>query len=245
MSSVETAAPAVEGAHTVFLMTNFWESMSEEVEIGQGKAVADACKKAGVKHLIFSSLINTKEASKGKLSNITHFDGKNAIERYIRASGVPCSFVQPGFFMSQMTTMIRKNEDGGYMWALPVDGDKAQVPMFAAELDTGKFVVAAVKKDATGTGQCIRAASDYYSPNRIMSEFSEAIGKPAFFVQIPAETFKSFLPPPVAQELLENMLLLEEPGYYAGARLSLDLLDEQPKPWKTYVEENKEKWLSA
>ena len=106
-------------------------------------------------------------------------------------------------------------------------------------------MVAAIKKDPSGTGKQIYAATDYFTPKRLISEFSEAIEKPANFVQIPGETFKSFLPPPVAQELLENMLLMEDPGYFAGADLkaSLDMLDEKPISWKKFVEDNKEQWL--
>src|SRR6478735_8795352 len=79
MSTPEAAAPAVDGAHTVFVVTNFWESMSAATEIAQGKAVTDAAKAAGVQHLIFSSLINTSKASQGRLSHISHFDGKAEI----------------------------------------------------------------------------------------------------------------------------------------------------------------------
>lgn len=103
---------------------------------------------------------------------------------------------------------------------------------------------AAIKNNRTPSGKQIYAATDYYTPDRIVSEFSEVIGKPASFQQVPAEVFKSFLPPPVAQELLENMLLLEDPGYYAKADLteSLGLLGEKPTSWKEYVAANKEKW---
>ena len=139
MSSAEAAAPAVQGAHTVFLMTNFWETMSADTEIAQGKAVTDACKAAGVQHLIFSSLINTTEASKGRLPNIAHFDGKAKIEEYIRQSGIPSTFVLPGMFMDAYFQSIRKGEDGSYMLALPVDGDKAQLPIFDPASDTGEF----------------------------------------------------------------------------------------------------------
>lgn len=106
-------------------------------------------------------------------------------------------------------------------------------------------MVAAIKKDPSGTGKHLYAATDYFSPKRLMREFGEVLGKPAAFVQIPAETFKSFLPPPVAQELLENMYLTEDPGYYAGADLSesLGLLDEKPISWKEFVEQNKARWL--
>lgn len=139
MSSTESLAQAVNGAHTVFLMTNFWESMSAETEIQQGKAVCDACKAVGVQHLIFSSLINTTKASKGRLPNIAHFDGKAKIEEYIRESDVLATFVLPGLFMQGYFDTIRKNEDGSYILALPVSGEKAQIPLFDPTGDMGVY----------------------------------------------------------------------------------------------------------
>lgn len=70
------------------------------------------------------------------------------------------------------------------------------------------------------------------------------MGKPATFSQVTADVFKTFLPAPVAEELTENMILLEDPGYYGDADLkeSLDLLDEKPVTWKEFVEKNKSKW---
>jgi hypothetical protein len=103
--------------------------------------------------------------------------------------------------------------------------------------------VAAIKHYPSSINQRILAATEYYTPSRIMSEFSEVTGKPAASVQIPSEVFKSFLPH-AAQELLETMLLLEKPGYYDGADLSesLGLLSEKPTTWKTFVEHNKDMW---
>jgi hypothetical protein len=144
MSSSSSVAPAVKDAHTVFLVTNFWESMSAATEISQGKAVVDASKAAGVEHIIFSSLIDATKASGGRLPNISHFDGKARIEEYIRAtSGVKGTFVLPGMFMSGFTTMIRPNppsEPAGYTLALPVDPDKAEAPLFAAAEDMGMIL---------------------------------------------------------------------------------------------------------
>jgi hypothetical protein len=91
----------------------------------------------------------------------------------------------------------------------------------------------------------IHAATDYYTPSRILSEFEQVTGKKVAFREVPHEVYKSFLPAPVAQELMENMLLLQDPGYYAGADLteSLQLLGaDKPTTWKAYVEENKSKW---
>lgn len=138
MGSQEDTARAVKGAHTVFFVTNYWESMSRETEVGQGKMVTDACKAAGVKHIIFSSLVDVTEVTKGRLSHVAHFDGKAEIERYIRESGVPATFVMPGFFMSNFFSSFKKGSDGSFTFALPVTGDNARIPLFDASGDTGK-----------------------------------------------------------------------------------------------------------
>lgn len=138
MSSVEGALPAVSGAHTVFLVTNFWEAMSKDTEVAQGKAVTDACKQAGVQHLIFSSLRNVTEITNGRLPNVSHFDGKAEIEAYIRASGVSSTFVLAGLFMSNFFQFFNKQDDT-YMLAWPVHPEKARVPLFDAAEDTGMF----------------------------------------------------------------------------------------------------------
>lgn len=138
MSSKDAVAPAVKGAHTVFLVTNFWESMSKETETAQGKAVTDACKDAGVERIIFSSLLHVTEISKGKLPNVSHFDGKADIEKYIRNSGVPAAFVLAGLYMSNYFDMLTKGEDGSFTYAAPMSVEKAQIPVFDAVADTGE-----------------------------------------------------------------------------------------------------------
>lgn len=244
MSSQESVAPAVKDAHTVFLVTNFWESMSKDVEVGHGKTVADACKAAGVQHLIFSSLINVTKATKGRLTHVKHFDGKAEVEDYIRASGVPCSFVLAGAFMQNFLQQnINKNEDGSYTITMPADPKKAQFPMFDVVEDTGKFVKAAINNKPSG--KRILAATNYMNPEEIAKEFGEVIGKPTSYYQLDEATFKSYLPEPMREELYENLLLFEGEGYYEGESLdeSLALLDEKPVTWKAFVEQNKQTWL--
>lgn len=139
MSSPADVAKAVDGAHTVYLVTNFWDTMSAKPEILQGKTVTDACNKAGVKHLIFSSLINAAKATEGRLVNITHFDGKAEVEEYIRESGIPASFVMPGIFMTEIFSFIRKQEDGSFILATPVS-PRTVAPWIDAGIDTGEIL---------------------------------------------------------------------------------------------------------
>lgn len=98
-------------------------------------------------------------------------------------------------------------------------------------------MIAAIRNRETLLGKRILAAVDYYTPQRLVEEFTQVTGHPAKFVRTPDEQFLSYLPPNVGPELLENHQLLDSPGYYAGADLaeSAALLDPKPTSWKEFV----------
>lgn len=121
----------------MFLVTNYFDTGVPGVEIQQGKNVADAAKEAKVSHLIFSSLLSITELTGGKLTHVAYFDEKAGVERYIRQTGVPCTFFLAGYFMSNYSLMLRKGEDGAYMLAYPVS-EKARFPLLATVEDTGE-----------------------------------------------------------------------------------------------------------
>lgn len=98
--------------------------------------MGDVAKSLGVQHLIFSSLLHVTDLTQGRLAHVPHFDGKAEIEQYIRDSGVPATFYLPGYFMSNLETMIRPGEDGVLTWALPV-GEGAKFPLVDIKADTG------------------------------------------------------------------------------------------------------------
>ncbi|EAS30127.1 NmrA family transcriptional regulator [Coccidioides immitis RS] len=240
MDSPASVGDAVAGAHTVFLVTSYWESLDAETEYNQGKNVATAAKEANVSHLIFSSLYHIMDASAGALLHVPHFDTKANIEVYIRELQIPATFVLPGYFMSNFLSTLLKGEDGMYTLMLPIT-DKAQFPLFDVA-DTGKYVLTAIKHRDSLLGKQILEAVDYYSPDRIVEEFEQVTGHKAKFLTIDADDYMKFLPPAVAKEMLQTHQLLENPGYYAGATLeeSLKLVEQKPTTWKEYVAKRSE-----
>lgn len=87
------------------------------------------------------------------------------------------------------------------------------------------------------------AAADYYTPTRILAEFEEVTGKKTRYVLVDSETYKGFMPGPMADEMLENHLFIESPGYYKGQSLkkSHALLEKagfNATTWKSYLEKN-------
>ena len=62
LNSVDSLKKALEGAYAVFAVTNYWEKGDADLELQQGKNVADVCKEVGVQHLIWSSLMSVTES---------------------------------------------------------------------------------------------------------------------------------------------------------------------------------------
>jgi uncharacterized protein YbjT (DUF2867 family) len=139
LNSKDSLQAALKGSHTVFLVTNYWETADPKTEITQGKNVADVAKEVGVQHLIFSSLLSATKVSEGRLSHVPHFDGKAEIEQYIRDSGVPSTFYLPGYFMSNLEQAIRPGQDGTLTFALPISAD-AKFPLIDIKADTGMYL---------------------------------------------------------------------------------------------------------
>ena len=260
MGSVDSLTIALKGSHTIFLVTNYWETMDANAEYSQGKNVTDVSKAVGVSRLIFSSLHHVKEESKGRLAHVPHFDSKANVEKYIRASGIKCSFVLPGYYMNNFKQMFNRAEDGSYQLFYPV-GKQAKFPLFDAAQDTGKitisplciaadvfilglFVKAALKHGDQLKNKQILAAAKYYTPEEIVDTFSQVTSKKAVFVQVSPEQYKASLPPAIAEEYLDNQLFVEEPGYFLGEPLepSLKLLDSKPTTWAEFVQKNVSAW---
>ncbi|KAL8747050.1 MAG: hypothetical protein Q9190_001015 [Brigantiaea leucoxantha] len=242
----ESLKRALQGAHSVYAVTNYWEKMDAKLEIQQGKNVADVCKEVGVQHLIWSGLYNVTKLTNGKFPNVYHFDSKADITEYIRSIGVPSSTFMPGFYMSNLASSVQPSPQppNAYTLALPMP-PTTPIPFFDAADDTGKFVKAMVTKRDQVLGKNVLAATDYYAIEDTVKAFSQVkkeAGKGAQFMQVDKDTYKGFLlgagmPDFAAEELYENMAFMDEFGYYGKESLdwSLSLLDEKPTTIAEYI----------
>jgi uncharacterized protein YbjT (DUF2867 family) len=107
---------AFKDAYGVFLVTNFWAERSHEeeqartraeMELAQARNGADAAKAAGVQHLIWSTLEDTRKhiplsdqqmpTLDGKYK-VPHFDGKAEGNAFFTTAGVPTTFLQTSFY---------------------------------------------------------------------------------------------------------------------------------------------------
>ncbi|XP_011885741.1 PREDICTED: nmrA-like family domain-containing protein 1 isoform X3 [Cercocebus atys] len=157
---------ALNGAYATFIVTNYWESCSQEKEVKQGKLLADLAKRLGLHYVVYSGLENIKKLTAGRLT-AAHFDGKGEVEEYFRDIGVPMTSVRlPCYFENFLSHFLpQKAPDGkSYLLSLPT-GD---VPMDGMSVsDLGPVVLSLLKMPEKYIGQniglstCRHTAEEY------------------------------------------------------------------------------------
>jgi len=248
MDDAASISKAIEGSSVVFGVTNFWETMSQDTEIKQGKAIVDAAKASKVDRLIFSSLPNVSKESDGKQTGVKHFDSKALIEAYAREQGVPGTYFMPAVFMPGFLSSFKLSEDGSvYTFTTGWDPASVKVPFIDPVSDTGLYVAAILLNLDSTLDQRVAAAGDVLSPNQMAEAVAAASGKQAKVNQVPWPTFQGFLPAAIAEEMVANLKLIVEPGYYIGepadavqkghALLAKSGL-RKPVTWKEFVAKN-------
>ena len=170
----------LEGAYGVFSVQNFWEA-GYDLEVQQGKTVADAANDAGVEHFIYSSV-----GSAYRETGISHFDSKWEIEKHVRELGLPYTILRPVFFMQNWETM-QEHILGGSL-AQPLDPDKP-FQQVAVE-DIGAFAAIAFEHPDEWIGREVDLAGDEQTMPEIAETFGRAIGREVEYYQVPWDQFE-------------------------------------------------------
>jgi len=184
----ETLTAAFEGAHGVFLVTNFWEQGTDELK--EATAAVRTAKDAGVKHFVWSTLPDVEAISGGKF-DVPHFTGKAKIDRIVREAG----FVNHTFVIAPMyyhglvgAPVLQKQPDGSTGWALPLDPAVRCLHM-GDITELGNIVAGAfAHPDEAGNGEYLPLVGDFMSFHEIISTLNQQ-GHNFSFKQVPKEVF--------------------------------------------------------
>jgi len=236
----ETLKAAFEGAHGVFLVTNYREAGADEIK--QATAVVRAAKDAGVEHFIWSTLPDVEQISGGKF-HVPHFTGKARIDRIVKEAGFPhhTFVIAPGYYQNFVGFLApQKLAEGSVGWALPLDPDVRCLHM-GDITELGKIVAGAfAHTDEAGNGEYLPLVGDFMSFNEIVDTLNRQ-GHKFSFKQVPKEVFATFFPG--AAELAE-MFGYWEAYTYLGSdshdRIALanKIAGRQPTKFSTWVRAN-------
>ena len=200
---------AFAGAHGAFCVTNFWEHFSAEREGVQAAAMARASRKAGVQHVVWSTLEDTRKwiplddarlPTLGGKYKVPHFDSKGSVDHVFAEEAAPTSYLLAAFYWENFIHFgmgPRKGADGNLVLAMPLGG--AKLPGIAAE-DIGKCAYGIFRRGPGTARQRFGVAGDVLSGEQMADNMSRRLGKIVTFQDVPFDVYRG-LGFPGAQDL--------------------------------------------
>jgi uncharacterized protein YbjT (DUF2867 family) len=243
---------AFAGAYGVYAVTNFWEHFSPDKEIAQAGNIAEAVQAAGVEHVIWSTLEDTRlwvpldddrMPTLNEKWKVPHYDGKGASDSEFTDRELPVTLLQTSFYWENMIYFgmgPQRGEDGTLAITFPI-GD-ARVAGMAAE-DIGKVALGLFKAGDEFIGETVAIAGEHTTGAEMAAALSDALGEPVAFNAVSADAYRGFGFP--GAEDLGNMFQFtsEFESEYTGKR-DLDAtrkLNPELKDFRTWLAENKDR----
>jgi uncharacterized protein YbjT (DUF2867 family) len=205
---------AFSGAYGAYCVTNFWEHGSPDRECAQASSMAEAARCAGLQHVVWSTLEDTRRVMPlsdsrmptllGKFK-VPHYDGKGEADEAFRRRQVPTTFFLTSFYWENFIRFpgmgLRKDESGELVLAMPL-GDK-KMPSIAVE-DIGLCALGVFRQVCSTMGQTIGVAAAHLSGAEMAAAFTNAFGREVRYTDVAPEVYRMWDFPSAPE--LSNML---------------------------------------
>ena len=201
LDDVASLKRAFAGAYGAYCVTNFWEHFSPEKEQAQGRAMAQAAKETGLKHVVWSTLEDTRRwvplsddrmpTLQGKYK-VPHFDSKGESNRFFSELGVPTTYFHTSFYWDNLVHFgmgPKKSPDGRLVFTLPM-ADKMLSGMAAA--DIGKCAYGIFKRGAEFIGKSVGVAGEHLTGAQMAAQLGRALGQEVSYNAVTHAAYRGF-----------------------------------------------------
>lgn len=251
LDNFDSMVSALEGAHGVFCVTFFWDHFNPETEMQRAQRMAQAVEDAGVNHVIWSTLEDTRDlvplddkrmpTLQGNFK-VPHFDTKGASDIHFESIRTPHTLLRTSFFWENFIHFgmaPQKGPEGKLTLTMPIEDVK--MPGIAVE-DIGKCALSIFKNGPTYYGRTVGIAGEHLSGREMAEVFSDIYGQEVRYVAVPPEVYRSFDFP--GAEDLGNMYQFKT-EFEDVFRKQRDVrfsrkLNPELKNFRTWLEEHKE-----
>jgi uncharacterized protein YbjT (DUF2867 family) len=192
---------AFAGAWGAFCVTFFWEHFSPEKERAQARAMAEAAKRAGLKHVIWSTLEDTRRwvpLSDDRMPTlmgsykVPHFDAKGESDRIFAELGVPTTFLLTSFYWDNLIHFgmgPKPAGDGTLSFTLPMGA--AKLPGIAAR-DIGRCAYGIFKRGGELIGKTVGIAGEHLSGEEMAAALGKALGETVRYNAVDPAVYRGF-----------------------------------------------------
>ncbi|MFA5805980.1 MAG: NmrA/HSCARG family protein [Melioribacteraceae bacterium] len=252
IDNYESIKSAFNGTYGAYAVTFFWEHFSPEKEASQARSIARAAKETGLKHVIWSTLEDTRNwvplddnrmPTLGDKYKVPHFDSKGESNKLFTEQGVPVTFLLTSFYWDNFIYFgmgPKKGPDGKLALTIPM-GDK-KLPGIAA-VDIGKCAYGIFKKGNEFIGKTVGISGGHLTGKQMADTFTKELGQEVVYNSVSFDMYRSFGFP--GAEDLGNMFQFKHDfeNYFTGAR-NLEFsksLNPSLKSFDDWLKENKTK----
>ncbi len=177
---------AMRGAHGAFCVTGYWEHRAPDKELSQAANMAEAAREAGVPHVVWSTLEDTRAyvapgsrmpLLQGRF-NVPHYDAKGQANHEFLSRGVPTTLLYASFHWDNLVDFgmePRRLADGRLGFLLPMG--EARLPGVAAA-DIGACAFGVLARGQELVGKSIGIAGEHLSGAQMAEQLSLALGEP-------------------------------------------------------------------
>jgi uncharacterized protein YbjT (DUF2867 family) len=223
----ESLRKAFEGAYGAYCVTFFWAHFSPEKELAQAGAMGRAAKAAGVRHVIWSTLEDTRRwvpldddrmPTLMEKYKVPHFDAKGEANALFAEQDVPTTLLHTSFYWDNLIHFgmePQRGDDGKLTFTLPMG--EAKLPSIASE-DIGRCAYGIFKAGDQYIGQTVGIAGGHPTGQEMAESLSRALGEEVVYNAVPPAVYRSFGFP--GAEDLGNMFQFKHDfnDDYRGAR---------------------------
>jgi hypothetical protein len=189
--------------------------------------MAHAAKDAGLKHVVWSTLEDTRKwvpldddrmPTLMEKYKVPHFDAKGEAGEAFIANGVPTTFLLTSFYWDNFIYFgmgPKKGEDGVYGITVPM-GDR-KLPGIAAE-DIGKSAYGIFKRGSEFIGKTVGIAGEHLTGTQMAAGMAKSIGEEVRYNAVSPSVYRGFGFP--GADDLGNMFQFKHDfeDYFCGAR---------------------------
>lgn len=197
LDNVESVKKAFAGAYGVYAVTNFWEHFSAEKEKVQPKSIADAARAAGVHHVVWSTLEDTRKLLSPDDNRmpvlegsyrVPHFDAKAEADAFF--AGLPVTYLVTSFYWDNLYTfgLGPKNQNGQYTWSLPLGNSR--MAGIAAD-DIGTTAYGLFKRGPHYIGETVGIAGENLTLTEMADALSKRLGVPVRYEPADVDAYRA------------------------------------------------------
>jgi uncharacterized protein YbjT (DUF2867 family) len=214
--------------------------------------MAAAAKEQGLKHVIWSTLEDTRKwvpldddrmPTLMEKYKVPHFDSKGQSDKVFTEAGVPTTFLLTSFYWENLIFFgmgPQKDNEGKYAITLPM-GDK-KLPGIAAE-DIGRCAYGVLKSGDKYIGKTLGISGEHLTGAQMATSLTKALGQDVSYNEVPPEMYRSFGFP--GAEDLGNMFQFKRDfeEVFCGARNIDDARSLNPslQSFDSWLAENRER----